>query len=84
MNSFLALRDYDIASFTGEREAVVRERVERDLRTAELVASIVELFGPVMADTLNVMGGGEPILDLDDDPFGEEPRGPSDNRDIIR
>ena len=85
MNSFLALRDDDIAAFTGEREAIVRERVERDLRTAELVASIVELFGPVMADTLNVMGGGDPVLDLqDDDPFGEEPPGPSDNRDIIR
>ena len=85
MNSFLALREQDIASFAGEREAVVRERVERDLRTAELVASIVELFGPVMADTLNVMGGGDPLLDLhDDDPFGEEPPGPADNRDIIR
>ncbi|PPK87703.1 hypothetical protein CLV84_0653 [Neolewinella xylanilytica] len=85
MNNFLALRDEDIASFTGERQAVVRRKVERELRTAEFIASVVELFGPVMADTLNVMGGGEPMVDLDDDdPFNDEPLGPGTNRDIIR
>ncbi|WP_116106324.1 hypothetical protein [Lewinella sp. IMCC34191] len=85
MNNFLALRDEDLAAFTGERQATVRKRVERELRTAELIASVVELFGPVLADTLNVMGGGDPILELDDDdPFGEEPSGPGMNPDIIR
>ncbi|MGB3801705.1 MAG: hypothetical protein WA952_17945 [Lewinella sp.] len=85
MNNFLALRDQDLAAFTGERQVTVRRRVERELRTAELIASVVELFGPVMADTLNVMGGGDPIVDLeDDDPFGEDPPSPGMNHDIIR
>ena len=83
MNNFLALRDQDIASFTGERETAVRTRVEKDLRTAEFVASIIELFGPVMADTLNVMSGGEPRLDEDDSP-GDEPAGPGNNHDSTR
>lgn len=85
MNNFLALREHDLASFTGERKAVVRRRVERELRTAEFIASIVELFGPVMADTLNVMGGGESLLTNEDDDFDEGPSpGPSPTSDIIR
>ena len=89
MNNFLALREEDLAAFAGERELVVRKRVERELRTAELIASMVELFGPVLADTLNVMGGGDPLLvvsDEEEDPFGEADQAPTprDNRDIIR
>ncbi len=91
MNSFLALRDYDLTAFTPERRVRVQREVERDLRTAELIASIVQLFGPVMADTLNVMGGGDSLMNKadyltireteDDDPFGAAPGGPSE---IIR
>ena len=89
MNNFLALREEDLAAFAGERQRVVRKRVERELRTAEFIASMVELFGPVMADTLNVLGGGDPLLVVsgnDDDPFGEEDTapGPRTNPDFIR
>ena len=89
MNNFLALREEDLATFAGERQRVVRKRVERELRTAEFIASLVELFGPVMADTLNVLGGGDPLLvvsDQDEDPFGETDSapGPRTNPDIIR
>lgn len=90
MNNFLALREEDLAAFAGERQRVVRKRVERELRTAEFIASMVELFGPVMADTLNVLGGGDPLLVVtggeDQDPFGDEDPapGPRTNPDIIR
>jgi hypothetical protein len=63
MNSFLALREQDLAAFDEERRTRVRQRVERELHSAEFVASIVELFGPVAADTLNVMSGGQTLLD---------------------
>jgi hypothetical protein len=59
MNSFLALREQDIASFDEPRRVAVRQRVERELRAAEFVGAVLELFGPVMADPLSVLGGGE-------------------------
>ncbi|NJB86882.1 hypothetical protein GGR26_002659 [Lewinella marina] len=87
MNSFLALQDQDLAAFNGERRAGVRKRVERELRTAEFIASIVELFGPVMADTLSALSGGQGIgadetyrtfsASEDDDPLGEPPTVPT-------
>lgn len=87
MNAFLQLREQDLAAFTPERSTAVRQRVERELKTAEHLANIVELFGPLMADTLNVMSGGEPTTEpkeqvpylsfqdtaADDDPFGPGP-----------
>ena len=94
MNSFLALREQELAAFTGERRSAVRHRVERNLQTAEFIASIVELFGPVMADTINVMGGGHGGLDTegyrtfeagdDDDPYGPPPAGPAAPGEIVR
>ncbi|THH37717.1 hypothetical protein [Neolewinella litorea] len=92
MNSFLALRDQDLAAFTGERRTGIRKRVERELRTAEFIASIVELFGPVMADTVSVLSGGHSMQaeesyrtfseSEDDDPFGEPPARPP--QEIVR
>ncbi len=83
MNSFLALRDQELTQFTGERRQKVRHRVERNLHTAEFIASVVELFGPVLADTMNVLGGGHSMLEgeklrilsetEDDDPYGPGP-----------
>ena len=84
MNAFLLLQDRDLAAFTPERSAAVRERVEKRLRTAEFVGSVIELFGPLLADTLNVMSGGDPFLEEehlltlqegeDNDPYGQPPR----------
>ena len=85
MNAFLQLQDQDLRAFAAERQHSVRQRVERSLRSAEYVASIIELFGPVMADTLNVMSGGKPLPEddylalhesEDDDPYGHPPPGP--------
>ncbi|WP_116125556.1 hypothetical protein [Lewinella sp. IMCC34183] len=95
MNSFLALRDQDLDAFTGERRRAVRSRVERNLRTAEFIGSLVELFGPVVGNTLSVLGGGqaaydgEPVLRTltqvdDDDPFGSPPAGPTGPGEIVR
>ncbi len=92
MNPFLALREQDLTSFSPQHRARVRQEVRRSLRTAELIASIVQLFGPVMADTLSVMGGGDSFLEEDyltvrettepdGDPFGAAPGGP---HEIIR
>lgn len=67
MNAFLLLREEDLAAFTPERSAAVRERVEQQLRTAELLGSIVELFGPRLADTLTVMSGGEEPTEGEDE-----------------
>ena len=87
MNAFLSLRDEDLAAFTEERSTVVRERVEGSLRSAEHIGSIIELFGPLMADTLSVMNGGDSLLEdehyltlqegNDNDPYGAPPRGPN-------
>ena len=87
MNAFLLLQDEDLAAFTEERSTAVRERVEGSLRSAEHIGSIIELFGPLLADTLSVLGGGDPLLkeehyltleDRDDnDPYGVPPRGPN-------
>lgn len=55
----MALREEDMAAFDEGRRLVVRERVEKSLKTAEFVAGVIELFGPVMADTLTVLVGGE-------------------------
>lgn len=57
MNAFLQLREQDLTAFSEQRSEVVRERVERSLHRAELAASIIELFGPVLADTLTVLSG---------------------------
>ena len=94
MNSFLALRNEELTAFSGERRQTVRRRVERNLRTAEFIASVVELFGPVMADTVNVLGGGQSMLEGeslrtysetdDDDPFGAPPAGPRGPGETVR
>lgn len=91
MNNFLALRQADIADFSQNRQEVVRQRVETRLRSAEFIGNLIELFGPVMADTLTVMGGGQPVDEResyltiegeadDDFPYGGEdddtPEGP--------
>ena len=85
MNAFLQLQDQDLQAFASERQHSVRQRVERNLRSAEYVASIIELFGPVMADTLNVLSGGDRLPEddyltlheaADDDPYGHPPPGP--------
>ncbi len=92
MNSFLALQEQDLTAFNPEHRLRVRREVQRNLRTAEFLASVVQLFGPVMADTLSVMGGGDSLLQKEDyltlretepdgDPFGAGPGGP---REIIR
>ena len=57
MNAFLQLREQELTAFDEQRREVVRERVTRNLHRAELAASIIELFGPVLADTLTVLGG---------------------------
>lgn len=69
MNAFILLREEEQAAFTEERRAVVRRRVERELRTAEFVAGMFEMFGPVFADTLSVLGGSEekPLLSEEDE-----------------
>jgi hypothetical protein len=80
MNSFLALQAQDLAAFDEPRRRAVRERVERELKAAEFVGTVIELFGPVMFDTLNVLGGGKPRREEpelatfregeDNDPYG--------------
>lgn len=60
MNAFLLLREEDLAAFTPERRVAVRERVEQQLQTAELVGNLIELFGPMLADTLTALSGGDP------------------------
>ena len=82
MNPFLALRDEELTVFDEDRRLVVRRRVERELRSAEFITSMVELFGPVLADTLTVLGGGEAAerepdapdyFTVPDDDDGDEP-----------
>lgn len=91
MNAFLQLQDQDLQSFSTERQHSIRQRVERSLRSAEHLASIIELFGPVLADTLNVMSGGDTLREMeylslqesgDDDPFGQPPPGPVPAADL--
>ncbi|MBB4079606.1 hypothetical protein GGR28_002231 [Lewinella aquimaris] len=94
MNSFLALQEQELTAFTEARQVRVRQRVERELKSAEFIGSLIELFGPVMADTVNVLGGGDPLVQdetylllqesEDDDPYGSPPPGPGDSGQIIR
>ena len=60
-NAFLLLRDLELADFAVERQERVRVRVETQLKTAEFIGSVVELFLPLAADTLTTMAGGEPL-----------------------
>ncbi|CAH0998717.1 hypothetical protein LEM8419_00063 [Neolewinella maritima] len=92
MNAFLLLQEQDVADFRGTRSRAVRQRVEGNLRSAEFVGSLIELFGPRLADTLSVLSGGTPSLvdeqylrlreGEDDDPYGQPPRGPGPSASI--
>ncbi|MCP9236953.1 hypothetical protein [Lewinella sp. JB7] len=94
MNAFQALQEQELTVFTEERRIKVRQRVERELRGAEFIGRLIELFGPVMADTVNVMSGGDPLVQdetylmlqeaEDDDPYGDPPAGPATPGPTIR
>ena len=94
-NSFLQLREQEMAEFTEQRQEAVREKVESRLRTSQFVGDVLELFFPKMADTITVMMGGEAIEGQDDYPTVEEKgvaldptkrlnKGPEDRDEIIR
>ncbi|NJC25971.1 hypothetical protein [Neolewinella antarctica] len=71
-NSFLQLRDLEMAEFVKNRQDTVRTRVESRLRTSEFISNTLELFFPKMADTFTVMMGGEAIEGQHDYPTIDE------------
>ena len=87
----------EVRAFVEERQDRVRHRVESRLRTLEFWGDVLELFVPVMADTVTSLTGGEPIApdvsyltilegerqDNDED-SDTPPPGPSDRDEIIR
>ncbi len=91
MNSFLALREQEVRAFVSERQDRVRDRVESRLRTIQFWGDVVELFVPVMADTVTSLAGGEPIdpspdyfTILEGERESEPGGGPTDRNEIIR
>ncbi|OAV42655.1 hypothetical protein [Lewinella sp. 4G2] len=94
-NSFLQLRELEMAEFVAHRQDGVRAKVEQRLRRQEFIGNVLELFFPKLADTLTVMAGGEAIEGQEDYPtIGEDPSandsatkrlpGPEDRDEIIR
>ena len=71
-NSFLELRDLEMTEFREHRQEVVRQKVEKQLRTSAFISDVLELFFPKMADTITVMMGGEAIEGQDDYPTVED------------
>ena len=94
-NSFLALREMEMAEFRENRQDAVRENVRKQLHSAEFISNVLELFFPKMADTITVMLGGEAIEGQGDYPRIQQndlasPKdpppsdGPTDRDEIIR
>ena len=91
MNSFLALREQEVKTFVDERQDRVRARVESRLRTLQFWGDVVELFVPMMADTVTSLTGGEPtdpapdyFTILEGERESEAGGGPTDRDEIIR
>ncbi len=94
-NSFLKLREQEMAEFVENRQELVRQKVESRLRTSQFIGDVLELFFPKMADTVTVMMGGDAIEGQDEYPTVDEngvdldttkrlPNGPEDRDEIIR
>lgn len=89
MNAFLALRDMEVQNFVDDRQDRVRANVEGRLRTIQFWGDVIELFVPMMADTVTSLTGGEPIEPEPDyftilDGERERGEGPADRDEIIR
>ena len=56
-NSFLALREMEMAEFRENRQDAVRENVRKQLHSAEFISNVLELFFPKMAVTLGARPG---------------------------
>lgn len=97
MNSFLQLQEEEINTFVKVHQDAVRQKVESRLSTYHFLGDVMELFFPMVADTITVMAGGD-VSYLDTDYLTIEeggyinddkndptlPPGPGDRDEIIR
>jgi len=67
MNSFKQLEEEQIKLFAERTEDRVRNKLEGTLDALRFFGAVLEIYMPLMADTVVTLTGGEPSLKTDDD-----------------